>query len=126
MKRILVIEDNDFIYKAYQVRLSNSNFKFEIATNGKEGLGKVASFKPHLIILDLMMPIMDGFEVLKNLKANKEWQDIPVVVASSMGKDEDIEKAKSLGAVDYIYKEEVTLIDTLERLKGWMKKPSGK
>ena len=59
MKRILIVEDNEFLRNAYKMRLEHSNYKFEVATNGEEGLEKMRSFKTHVVVLDLNMPIMD-------------------------------------------------------------------
>lgn len=100
--KILVIEDDKFFQKFYSSKLAEAGYEVEIASNGKEGLEKVTSFKPNIIILDLIMPEVDGFEVLETLQ--KQKVTTPILIFSTLGQEDDIAKAKKLGAKDYVNK----------------------
>jgi CheY-like chemotaxis protein len=123
MKRVLVVEDDEFLRNAYVMRLKNSTYTFEVATNGKDAMEKMAVFKPNIVVLDLKMPLMDGFEVLEAMSKDRALKRIPTVVASSIGDDRLIEKALDLGARGYIYKEATTLNDIVEILDKFIKHP---
>jgi CheY-like chemotaxis protein len=101
---ILVIEDDVFFQKFYSLKLQEQGFQVDIAGNGEEGLEKIKTEKPDLIILDIIMPIMDGFEVLETLSNDQELKKIPVLVFSTLGQEKDVQKAIKLGARDYINK----------------------
>lgn len=102
--RILIIEDDTFFQNFYQTKLEEKGFQIYIASNGNEGLSKIYSLKPDLIILDLIMPEKDGFEVLQVLSQNTDFKKIPVLVFSTLGQESDVQKAKQLGASDYVNK----------------------
>jgi len=116
MARVIIAEDDKFLLKAYQVKLSKSGFEVKYATDGAEVLEILKSFKPDLIVLDLIMPKHDGFYVLEQLKANAEWKSIPVLVTSNLGQKEDIDRAKALGAQSYIVKSDMSLNDLVARI----------
>lgn len=101
---ILLVEDDSFFQNFYSKKLLESNFRVEIAGNGSEALMKMQESKPDVILLDLIMPVMDGFQVLETVSKNELLKTIPILVFSTLGQDEDIEKAKSLGATDYVNK----------------------
>lgn len=102
--KILVVEDDAFFQKFYTGKLAEKGFEVFLAVDGDDALQKITAIKPDLVLLDIIMPKKDGFEVLAIIKANPELRDIPIIVFSSLGQDEDIKKAKDLGAVDYMYK----------------------
>jgi len=102
--KILIIEDDTFFQKLYQSKLHEKGFEVEIANDGEEGIEKIHTFKPDILLLDLIMPKKNGFEVLEFLSKDKTLQRIPVIVFSTLGQEQDIEKAKKLGAKDYITK----------------------
>ena len=102
--RILVIEDDIFFQNFYKTKLEDKEFQVDIAPNGEEGLNKAKIQKPDIIILDLVMPKMDGFEVLKELSASVTLRKIPVLVFSTLGQESDVRKAKNMGATDYVNK----------------------
>ena len=126
MSKILIIEDNEFIRNAYVMRLKKSSYKFEVATNGQEGMEKMRDFKPDVVVLDLKMPLMDGFEVLQEIQKDQNLKKIPLIVASSVGHNKLIDKAMALGAWGYIYKEETTLKDILTILDDFIKESGRK
>ncbi|MDX1607818.1 MAG: response regulator [Candidatus Spechtbacterales bacterium] len=117
-KTILLVEDDPLIIRMYQNKLSADGYNVETAFNGEEGLTKIRKQKPDLILLDVMMPRMNGIEVLKNLKENDDTKDIPVIFLTNLGdNEEDIEKAKDMGATDYLVKSEISLSDLSEKVK---------
>ncbi len=117
MKKILVAEDDKFLASAYRVKLTKAGYETRIASDGKEALQALKSFAPDLIILDLIMPMMDGFSVLEELKKNETWKGIPVLVASNLGESEDIVRATKLGAMDYIVKTDLSMKKLLEKIQ---------
>lgn len=102
--KILVVEDDKFFQNFYSIKLKEKGFEVEIATDGEEGLNKLKASKPDLILLDIIMPKKDGFDFLKELSIDQINNKIPVVVFSTLGQEADIQKAKSLGARDYVNK----------------------
>lgn len=106
MAKILIIEDDSLLSRMYQIVFSTSNYEVTVAVNGEEGLEKARADKPNLILLDIMMPKLNGLEVLKLLKADPETKGIPVVVLTNLAGSGDVEAALALGAVRYIVKSE--------------------
>jgi CheY-like chemotaxis protein len=113
-RRVLVVEDDPFLINAYAMKLEHEGYTVEMANDGQQALASVKEVRPDLIILDLIMPVMDGFTTLERLKADPGTKDIPVIVASNLGDDENIQKGLSLGAFDYLLKSD-TSIDTLSQ-----------
>lgn len=106
---ILVAEDDQFLAKAYKLKLTNDGFNVKVVSNGTELFKEIDNFKPNIILLDLIMPDMDGFTALAKLKSDEKYKTIPVIVASNLGQSEDIKKAQELGAVDYIIKSDLSM-----------------
>ncbi len=102
--KILLIEDDKFFQKFYAVKLKEQNYEVDVASDGEEGIMKMREFKPDLIFLDLIMPKTDGFSVLKTRQQDPTLLKIPVIVFSTLGQENDVRLAKSLGANDYINK----------------------
>ena len=94
---VLLVEDDAFFQKFYAAKIKDSGFEVDIANNGVEALEKLKSLKPDLILLDLIMPEKDGFEVLQALSASPSYKDIPVLVFSTLGQEEDVKKSERLG-----------------------------
>jgi len=116
-KRILIVEDDPLLSKMYQTKLSIEGFEARAAYDGEEGLKMVKGDPPNLILLDLMLPKMDGFSVLKELKKLPKIKDIPVIVFSNLAQASDIQLAKELGAADYIVKAHLTPNAVVEKIK---------
>lgn len=112
VKKILIAEDDKFISNVYRVKLTKAGFEVKIAGDGQEALKILQTFIPDLILLDLVMPIKDGFETLEVIKADERLKTIPVIVASDLGQKEDREKALKLGADGFFIKGDLAL-DTL-------------
>jgi CheY-like chemotaxis protein len=103
-KNILLIEDDQFFQKFYSTKLKESGFNIDEASDGEEGLKKMKNGKFDLIMLDLVMPKMDGFQVLKARTEQNILPNIPIIVFTTLGQDKDIQEAKRLGATDYMNK----------------------
>lgn len=101
---ILLVEDDLFFQNFYAKKLLEQGFRVEVAGDGNEALYKMKQAMPDLVLLDLIMPQKDGFEVLSDVAKNESLKNIPIVVFSTLGQKDDIEKAKKLGAVDYVNK----------------------
>jgi len=122
-KTILIAEDDDFLAKAYQIKLTNLGYKVVIFGNGEEVLSYLKENPPpNLIILDLIMPQKDGFETLAELKKEERFKKIPVIIVSNLGQEEDIKKAKDLGALDFLVKSSFSLSEIAQKIEGFLKK----
>ena len=115
--KILMIEEDKFLRKIYRDKFSRLDFDFFEATTGEEGLNKVIYEKPDIVILDLMLPKKNGFDVLIDIKRNKNTQAIPVFILSNLGQESDKKRGISLGADDYLVKTEVSLSEVVEKVK---------
>ena len=104
---ILLIEDDPMLTELYQTKLEMEGYEVSVATDGEAGLSMAAQVKPHLILLDIMLPKLNGFEVLKQLKSNTKTANIPVMVLTNLGgekADTDKKLALSLGANEFLVK----------------------
>ena len=106
MAKVLLIEDDPLVVRMYQKVLSFEGFEIESAPNGKEGLEKAKEIKPDLIFLDIMMPKMNGIEVLERIKADPKIKDIPVIMLTNLSGTHDAENAMEKGAFSYMVKSE--------------------
>lgn len=114
---VLIVEDDKFLSKIFQTKLSKEGFNIALAGNGKQALELAKKQKPALILLDLIMPVMSGFETLEALKADAELNDVPVIVLSNLGQESDIQKAKELGAVDFMIKANVAIQEVVKIIR---------
>lgn len=122
MEKVLIVDDTEFYQKAYQNKLLSAGYIASVANNGVEALKALTTDKPDLILLDLMMPIMDGFKVLQTVKANPNLQNIPVIVFSAKGASEEISKALQAGASDFLVKATTTPNKVVEKIKAVLQK----
>jgi DNA-binding response OmpR family regulator len=114
---VLAVEDDKFISNAFKTKFEAEGFKFKAAFNGEEALEILKTFLPNIIILDIVMPIKNGFEVLKVVKKDKKLSEIPIIVATNLGEEQYIVKAKEMGANDYMLKSELSLSELIEKVK---------
>jgi len=119
--KILIVEDDQFLVKVYTTKLAAEGFEIEMAISGDEALKKAKSFKPNLILLDIMLPAQNGFEVLASLKKTAGTKKIPVIILSNLGQDSDVEKGKKLGAADYLVKTNFSINEVVKKIKAAMK-----
>jgi len=117
MKKILIIEDDPFLSEMYAAKFNQNDFQTEVATDGKSGLAKIKADKPDLVLLDIVLPKMDGFEILKAIKADPKFKDIPIVLLTNLGQKSEVEKGLSLGADEYIIKAHFTPTAVVAKIK---------
>lgn len=106
---ILVVEDDHFLLKAYNTKLKKSGYQVETAMDGNEALEKMKAVKPDLVLLDLVMPKKNGFEVLQEVQKDTKLKKIPVIILSNLGQESDRKKGLELGAVSYLVKSDHSL-----------------
>ncbi|MAG44755.1 response regulator [bacterium] len=116
-KKILIMEDDPFIARMYIKKLIKEGYTARQADNGIEGIDIMQTFLPDLVMLDIIMPQMDGFEVIRKLKDTKKFNKIPIVLLTNLGEKENIEKGLALGADDYIIKAHFTPEEAIARIK---------
>lgn len=115
--KILIVEDDRYISKMYQLKLSLDGFDVQVADNGRIGIEKVKEFRPDIILTDILMPEVDGFEVIKQVKADEELKEIPILIMSNLGQEDNIQKGLELGALGYIVKSQYTPSKVVEKIK---------
>jgi len=116
-KKILIIEDEELMINLLERKLAQEGYKVETARDGEEGLGKMRKEKPDLILLDIVMPKMGGFEVMEEMQKDNELKDIPIIVISNSGQPVELDKAKELGARDWLIKTEFDPQEVIEKVK---------
>lgn len=117
-KRVLIVDDEPNIVTALEFLLEKRGYEVTVAVNGEEALAQVETFKPDLVLLDVMMPKVSGYEVCQRLRSDPRWQGIKIVMLSAKGREVEVSKGMSLGADLYVTKpfssaELVATIDTL-------------
>ncbi|MEA2065431.1 MAG: response regulator [Patescibacteria group bacterium] len=121
-KKILLIEDDEMIAEIYSLKFTNAGHKVTQANSGLSGYKLAIKSKPDIIMLDIILPEMDGFSVLKKLKSNKITKDIPVFFLTNLKQEEDIIRGKKEGAIDYLVKADLTPTQVLEKINKFFKK----
>jgi CheY-like chemotaxis protein len=117
MAKVLIVEDDPLISRMYQKIFTFEKFEVDVAANGEEALSKVTDFNPTLILLDVMMPKMNGLQVLEQLKTMEQTKNIPVVMLTNLSGQQDAETAIAKGAVKYIIKSEYEPKEVVEMVK---------
>ena len=120
-KTILVIEDDKFLRELISRKLTGEGFDVLEAVDGEEGIKKIKEGKPDLVLLDLILPSIDGFEVLTRVRDDPEVSSIPVIILSNLGQREEVEKGLKLGAIDYLIKAHFTPGEIIEKIKNVLK-----
>ncbi len=115
--KILVVEDDSFLAGMYVTKFGLEGFSVDLASDGKEGLKKAREWKPDLILLDIVLPIMDGFTMLQKVKADASTRDVPVVLLTNLGQKGDVERGLALGAADYLIKAHFMPSEVIEKVK---------
>lgn len=103
-KKILIVDDEENIVISMEFLISQAGYELQIARNGQEALDKVSSFSPDLILLDVMMPNVNGFEVCRRIRENPAWQDIQIIMLTAKGREVEVTKGLALGVNSYIIK----------------------
>ncbi len=119
--KILIIEDDKFLRELITRKLTDEGFNIIEAVDGEDGLKKIKESKPDLVLLDLILPSIDGFEVLSKIKADASIASIPIIILSNLGQKEEVEKGLKMGAVDYLIKAHFTPGEIIEKIKNVLK-----
>src|SRR3989344_752853 len=123
-KKILIVDDDDFLLDMYAMKFREAGFLVDIAKNGEEALSKAKEVQPDIVLLDVVMPKMDGFEVLRTLKQNAIISNALIFILSNLGQKEDIERGLKLGARDYIVKAQFTPSEVVAKIKSFLTVPA--
>lgn len=116
-KTILLVDDDLTLREMYEERLKAEGFSIVQATNGNEALQKARESKPNVVLLDIMMPKVNGFDVMREMKADPELKEIPIIVLTALIQDVDRVQGKKLGATDYIVKSETMPGEVIAKIK---------
>jgi DNA-binding response OmpR family regulator len=118
MKKILIVEDDRFLANAYQLAFEQKEYQVEVIYDGDEVIPQLDHDKPDVIVLDILLPHRDGFSILEELKASDKFKQIPVLIASNLGQEKDIQKGKELGAAGYIIKSDLSISEVIAKVEG--------
>lgn len=122
MSKIFLIEDDAFLRKIYEKKLAeHEGWTVLTAENGEEGLQKIFTEKPDLILLDVMLPGKDGFQIITEIKQQEGLKEIPVIITTGLGQESDVKKGLDLGAVDYLTKDGTTVERIIEKVEQYLK-----
>ena len=116
-KKILLVEDDETLASVYLERLEAEGFDVRVVGNGEDALSNAVEYKPDLILLDVMMPKISGFDVLDILRNTPETTNVHVVMLTALSQPKDKERAEQLGVDDYLVKSQVVIADVIERIK---------
>ena len=117
MKKILILEDEEILLELLQKKLSQTGYDVSIAKDGQEGLKKMKEIKPDLILLDILMPKMDGFEVMKEMEKDSALKEIPVIIVSNSGQPVEIDRVKESIARDWLIKTEFDPQEVVDKIE---------
>lgn len=120
MKKILLIEDDEFIVKPLAMALKQEGFDLSVAGDGEAALEKLKNEQPDLILLDLVLPKINGFDVLKEIRANSETKNIPVIILSNLARESEIKRGLAEGANDYLIKTNFSLMNLTKKIKSYL------
>jgi len=120
--KVLIVEDDSFLLGMYSTKFKKEDFQVLIAEDGEKGLRLAGKEKPSIILLDIILPKVDGFEVLEKLKSQKETKDIPVLLLTNLNQQDDSKKGLSLGAEDYLIKAHFMPSEVVNKVKEYIRK----
>jgi DNA-binding response OmpR family regulator len=120
-KSILLVEDDPFLIDIYTTKLKEANFSVEVAEDGELALKKMKEKVPNLVILDIVLPHIDGWEILKEIKTDPKLKKTNVVILSNLGQKDEVEKGLKLGAKKYLIKAHYTPAEVVEEIKKILK-----
>jgi DNA-binding response OmpR family regulator len=116
-QRILLVEDDDALANVYVTRLQAEGLDVRRVANGEDALAAALSYGPNLVVLDVMMPKVSGFDVLDILRNTPETANLKIIMLTALSQDSDKERAKSLGVDDYLIKSQVVIADVVDKIK---------
>lgn len=117
-KKVLLAEDDIFVSDVYSMRLQREGYEVILARDGREALNQISEKIPDILLLDIMMPYMDGVEVLQEVKKKDDLKNIPVIMLTNLSEKENIEKTIEMGANDYLIKSHFTPSEVVEKVNG--------
>ena len=120
--KILIAEDDKFLRHVYEIKLPQEGFEVVTAVDGGEALEKLRQEKFNIVLLDVVMPKKNGFEVLQEMKTNSKNKNTPVIILSNLGQVDDIEKGRELGAIDYLVKSNMPINEVVKKIREYLKK----
>jgi len=121
MKTILLVEDDKFLSNLLKNRLEKENFNVIHAVDGEEAVNilRTSPSKPDLVLLDIILPKKNGFEVLEEVKQDLEFKALPIIIISNLGQDDDLSRGKELGATEYFIKAQTSIDDLISKIKSF-------
>lgn len=117
MKKILIIEDEEVLLGLIRRKLNQEGYQVDIAKDGQEGLEKMKESKPDLILLDIIMPKMGGFEIMEKVSKDEKLKNIPIIIISNSGQPVELERAKKLGVKDWLIKTDFDPQEVVDKVK---------
>jgi len=120
--KILIVEDDSYISDMYKIKLEEGGYSVSVAPDGESGLELASQIMPDIILLDVVMPKMDGFAVLQNLRGDAKFKDTPIVMLTNLGQKESVEKGLKSGADDYIVKAHFTPSEVVSKIEDILNK----
>lgn len=123
VKRILLVEDEPLLGNLLSQRLTKEGFEVVLAHDGEEALARLRETRPDLVLLDIILPKISGFELLETLQADPQFEKAPVIIISNLGQESDVARGQSLGAVQYFVKAKVSIEELVEHVKTFMRRP---
>lgn len=116
-KRVLLVEDDDSLANVYTTRLQAEGLDVRRVANGEDALAAALNYKPNLVVLDVMMPKVSGFDVLDILRNTPETADLKIIMLTALSQDSDKDRAETLGVDEYLVKSQVVIADVIDRIK---------
>lgn len=123
MHKIVIVEDEEALARVLKEKFEGEEFAVELAMDGKVALPVIQKMRPDIVLLDLMLPKRDGIDVLRDIKADRDLENLPVIVLSNLDGDEDIKQAIALGAKDYFVKSQHPIKEVVEKVKDFLINP---
>ena len=120
-KKVFIVEDDEFLRSLTVKRLEKEGYEVAVSPDGEGAMAGILKAKPDIILLDLLLPGLNGYEVLQKIRDNGETKALPVIVFSNLGQREDIEKAKAIGVNDFLIKANFTLDDVVTQVASFLK-----
>ena len=120
-KLILLVEDDEFLAELYATKLHLEGFEVILAADGEKGFKMAKEKKPDLVLLDIILPKMDGFEILKAMKGDKELKNIPVILLTNLSQKDEVKRGLDLGANDYLIKAHFMPSEVVKKIKQTIK-----
>lgn len=119
-KRILLVEDEPLLGNLLTQRLEKEGFEMVLAHDGEEALAKLRESRPDLVLLDIILPKISGFELLETLQADPQFEKAPVIIISNLGQESDVARGTALGAIQYFVKAKVSIEELVEHVKTFL------